>query len=178
MHAWLTVQDSKPADARDLRVCASLHAAHSDVAPRAPLEAAEPALQPTREQLQVVVCVVSTHHRGTAAGPLGWTFEMICAACQSANAALDVTLELVTLILSRELPREAFLIHRVLVSPEKPTSGVRPIALKETWYHIAGGLRAADMRAWRRRWRGPLSGGRRHARRHGDCGAHTCVGAC
>ena len=34
---------------------------------------------------------------------------MICAACQSLDAALDVTLKPVNLILSGELPREAFL---------------------------------------------------------------------
>ena len=40
----------------------------------------EPALQVTREQLQEVVGVVSVRHRGTAAGPSGWMFEMICDA--------------------------------------------------------------------------------------------------
>ena len=84
---------------------ASLHAAHPVAASAAPLKAAEPAVQLTREQLQEVVGIVSSHHRGTAAGPSGWTFEMICAACQSSDATLDVTLELVNLILSGELPR-------------------------------------------------------------------------
>ena len=46
------LQDSKPADARDPGVRASLHAARPVAAPAAPLEAAEPALQLTREQLQ------------------------------------------------------------------------------------------------------------------------------
>ena len=35
-----------------------------------------PALQVTREQLHAVVCIVYGHHRGTAAGPSGWTFAL------------------------------------------------------------------------------------------------------
>ena len=53
------LQDSKPADARDPGVRASLHAAHPVAAPAAPQEAAEPALQLTREQLKEVVGIVS-----------------------------------------------------------------------------------------------------------------------
>ena len=82
--------------------CSERLSAHPVAGPAASLEAAETALQLT-QQLQEVVGTVSSHHRGTAAGPSGWTFEMIYAACQSSDAALDVTLELVNLILSGEL---------------------------------------------------------------------------
>ena len=132
------LQDSKPTDAWDPGVRASLHAAHPIAAPAALLEAAEPALQLTREQLQEVVGIVSSHHRGTVAGPSGRTFEMICAACQSSDAALDVTLELANLILSGELPREAFLLDGLLIGLKKPGGGVRPIAISERWYRFAG----------------------------------------
>jgi len=90
--------DSKPADARALRMRVSLHAA--------PLEAEEPAQQLTREQLDVMVGTVSAHHRVTAAG----MEDVICCACHSPKAALDVTLELLNFILSGVLPREAFLL--------------------------------------------------------------------
>ena len=113
-------------------------AAHLVAAPAAPLDAAEPALQLTREQLQEVVGIVSSQHPGTAAGPSGWTFEMICAACKSSDAALDVTLELVQPILSGELPRQAFLMDGLLIRLEKPGGGLRPIAINETWYRVAG----------------------------------------
>ena len=150
------LQDSKPADARDPGGRASWHAAHPAAAPAVPLEAAEPALQLTREQLQDVVGMVSSHHRGTAAGPSGWTFEMICAACQSSDAALDVTLELVNLLLSGELPREAFLLDGLLIGLEKPGGGVRPIAISQTWYCFAGvwgRTGGASVHDWRRfRW--------------------------
>ena len=55
-----------------------------------------------------VVAIVSAPHRGTAAGPSEWTFEVTCAAYQLSDAARVVTLELVNLILSGELPRQAF----------------------------------------------------------------------
>ena len=61
---------------------------------------------------------MSDYHRGTAAGPSVWTFEMICAACQSSDAALDVTL--VNLILSGELPGGAFLMDGLLIRLKKP----------------------------------------------------------
>ena len=49
------LQDSKPADARDPRVRAGLYAEHPAAAPAAPLQAVEPALQLTGEQLQEAV---------------------------------------------------------------------------------------------------------------------------
>ena len=110
------LQDSKPVDARDLGVHASLHVAHPGAASAAPLEAAEPTSQLTREQLQEMVGTVSAHHQRTAAGPSRWTFQKICAAWQSSDAALNVTLVLVNLILSGELSREAFLLDGLLIA--------------------------------------------------------------
>ena len=66
---------------------------------------------------------------------------MICAAFQSSDAALNVTIELVNLILSRDLPREALLLDGFLLWLEKPGGGVRPIASSETWYRFAGSAR-------------------------------------
>ena len=126
------LRESKPADARDPRVRASLHAVHPAAAPAAPVEAAEPVLQLTREQLQEVVPVVCAHQRGPAAGPSGWTFERICTACKSSDATIDATVEVVNLILSAELPREAFLLDGLLIGLEKPGGGVWPIVISET----------------------------------------------
>ena len=58
--------------------------------------------------------------------------------CQSSEAALDVTLELINIILSGELPREAFLLDGLLIGLEKPGGGVRPIAIIQKWYRFAG----------------------------------------
>ena len=81
---------------------------------------------------------MSDYHRGTAAGPSVWTFEMICAACQSSDAALDVTLELIILILLGELRRVDFLPDGLLIGLENPGGGVRPIAISEMWSRFAG----------------------------------------
>ena len=90
---------------------------------------------------------MSARLRGTAAGPSAWSFEMICAACQSSDAALDVTLELANLNLSGELPREAFRLDRLLIGHEKPGGGVRPIAISKTWYRFPG---VCALRTYRR----------------------------
>ena len=74
---------------------------------------------------------------------------MICAACQSSDTALDVNLELVNLILSGELPLEAFLLDGLLIGLEKP-GGSRPIATSEALYR----LQVAGSRAMRTYGRG------------------------
>ena len=77
---------------------------------------------------------MSAHHLGMAAGPSVWAFGMIC---QSSDTTLDVTLELVHLILSGDFPWIAFLLEGVLIGLEKRGGSVQPIANK-TRYHCAG----------------------------------------
>ena len=56
---------------------------------------------------------------------------MICAACHSSDAALDVTFELVNLVLSGELPREAFLLDGLLIgAPCAPRRARRCVRCK------------------------------------------------
>ena len=132
------LQSGRPADASLPEVLAALREQHPEAAPAELLEPDEPALQLTREQLVDTLAVVAAHHRGKAAGPSGWTFEMICAACQTSDAATQATLTVVNLILSGELPQETFLLDGLLIGLEKPDGGVRPIAISETWYRFAG----------------------------------------
>ena len=103
---------------------------------------------------------------------------MIRDACHSSDAALDVALELVNLILPAELPREAFLLDGLFIGLEKAGGGAGPIAEPETCYCFAGGLRAADILAGHRRTIGPAAGGSGHTRRRGGCGERACVDAC
>ena len=42
------------------------------------------------------------------------------------------------LSMSGELPREAFLLDWLFIGLKKPEDGVRPIAIRETWYRLAG----------------------------------------
>ena len=104
-----------PAGSSELACSASGRCAGCAVGGRGAGAAADP-----RAIAEEVVAIVSAHHWGTAAGPSGWTFEMICAACQPSDAALDVTLELVNLILSGELPREAFLLGQIYMPSAVP----------------------------------------------------------
>ena len=92
----------------------------------------------------------------------------------SCDAALDVTLELVNLILSGELLREAHPLDGLLDGLEKLGGCVRHIAISVTWFRFAGGLCAADVRAGHRRALGPAAGGGGHTRRHKDCCARAC----
>ena len=103
---------------------------------------------------------MSAHHRETAAGPSVRAFEMICAAYQSSDAALDVTLELINLIMTGELPRDDFLLGRLLIGHEKPGGAIcgqsqsarRGIALRG--YERCGRTVGAAAQAWVRCRRG------------------------
>ena len=130
------------ADTSDPEVLAKLRALHPDAESPAPIDAEEPALQTSAETLLAVCKRVSAHKRGTAGGPTGWTYEMICACVQSSGDGLRAALQFVNLILSGVLPRSSFLLGSVLVGLQKvtdgvPDGGVRPIAIGEAWYRMA-----------------------------------------
>ena len=64
-----------------------------------------------------------------------------CANAQGAGARADVLQAVQEARQShpvRELPREGFLLERLLIGLEKPGGGVRPIAISETWYCFGG----------------------------------------
>ena len=129
---------STPSDATSPAVRQQLNDLHPSAAPPPFLEEEEAALQLSLEQFQAAVAAIAAHHRGSAAGPSGWTLEMICTACQSSDAATLAVLGVVNLILSGELPRETFLLDSNLIGLDKPDGGVRPIAIGEAWYRFAG----------------------------------------
>lgn len=106
------------------------------------MDAEVPALQISAETLLAVCKRVSAHNRGTAGGPTGWTYEMICACVQSSDDGLRAVLRFTNLILSGTLPRSSFILGSVLVALQKvtdgvPNGGVRPIAIGEAWYRLA-----------------------------------------
>ena len=130
------------ADTSDPAVLAKLRALHPDAESPAPIDVEEPALQTSAETLLAVCKRVSAHNRGTAGGPTGWTYEMICAFVQASDDGLRAALRFVNLILSGALPRDSFLLGSVLVGLQKvtdgvPNGGVRPIAIGEAWYRLA-----------------------------------------
>jgi hypothetical protein len=130
------------ADTSDPDVLAKLRALHPDAELPPALATVEPALQVSAETLTAVCKRISAHNRGTAGGPTGWTYEMLCACVQASEEGLRATLRFVNLILAGTLPRSAFILESVLVGLQKltdgvPNGGVRPIAIGEAWYRLA-----------------------------------------
>jgi hypothetical protein len=140
------------ADTSDPDVLTKLRALHPDAELPVPIATVEPALQVSAETLTAVCKRVSAHNRGTAGGPTGWTYEMICACVQASEEGLRATLRFVNLILAGTLPRAAFILESVLVGLRKltdgvPNGGVRPIAIGEAWYRLAMLCALADVGA-------------------------------
>ena len=125
------------ADTTDPGVLEALRALHPPADPPAVLAAEEPALQVSASALCAVLGRVSAHNRGTAGGPTGWTYEMICAAAYATEDGLRAVLRFVNLILAGALPRDSFILRSSLVGLQKPGGGVRPIAIGEAWYRLA-----------------------------------------
>jgi hypothetical protein len=122
--------DAEPlANVTDPEVLAALRALHPLADPPAFLAAEEPALQINADALCAVLRRVSAHNRGTAGGPTGWTYEMICAAANATEDGLRAVLRFVNLILPGALPRDSFVLESSLVGLQKPGGGVRPIAI-------------------------------------------------
>lgn len=129
------------ADPRSPEVVAALRAKHPAAelppAPPPPAEDATPALQVAAEHLTAVLKDWGKK-AGTAGGMSGLTPDHVVAAALAADAAFAAILKLVNLILSGELPRHGSLLDSALVGTEKPGGGVRPIAIGEVWYRLAG----------------------------------------
>ena len=77
-------------------------------------------------------------NRGAAGGPTGWTFEQLRAAVSASAEARAGAHAVVNLMLSGKLPRCGVLLDSNLVGLAKPGGGVRPIAIGEVWYRLAG----------------------------------------
>ena len=130
------------ADASDPAVLEKLRDLHPAADPPAAVAIVEPALEVSAETLVAVCKRVSAHNRGTAGGPTGWTYEMICACVQASEDGMRAALRFINLILSGTLPRSGFVLESVMVGLMKltdgvPNGGVRPIAIGEAWYRLA-----------------------------------------
>jgi hypothetical protein len=123
-------------------VLAKLRYLHPGADPPAALAINAPALEVSAETLVAVCKRVSAHNRGTAGGPSGWTYEMICACVQASEDGMRAALRFINLLLSGSLPRSSFVLKSVMVGLLKltdgvPSGGVRPIAIGEAWYRLA-----------------------------------------
>ena len=125
------------ADARSPAVIAALRAKHPAAEPPPPLRVDTPALQVDAETFDRALERLKSK-RGAAGGPTEWRYEHILAATQTSEAARVAALGFVNLILSGELPRHSSLLDSSLIGLQKPDGGVRPIAVGEVWYRLAG----------------------------------------
>jgi hypothetical protein len=125
------------ADARSTIVIEALREKHPQVgqAPSLPIEVE--ALQITGDTLKMTLKRLDAK-RGAAAGPTSWTYEHVSAAAKASSDAFTAILKFVNLILSGELPRHSSLLDSSLIGLQKPGGGVRPIAIGEVWYRLAG----------------------------------------
>ena len=125
------------ADTRSATVLEALRQKHPQVAQAACLPLQVEALQITGETLKTTLKRLEAK-RGAAAGPTSWTYEHVSAAAKASTDAFAAIVKFVNLILSGELPRHSSLLDSSLIGLQKPDGGVRPIAIGEVWYRLAG----------------------------------------
>ena len=121
--------------APDDAVHAALQALHPDEPPPdLPLQAT-PAAVLRREHLDAVMQRLP---RGKAAGPSGWTYEHIRAVVSASDASAAAVQAFLNLLLSGAFPHCPELLAARLIPLRKPNGGVRPIAIGEVWFRLAG----------------------------------------
>jgi hypothetical protein len=76
--------------------------------------------------------------RGSAAGPSGWTYEHVKAAVKASQEAEIAVLALMSAMVQGKLPHVPALLQSTLLPISKPRGGIRPIAIGEVWYRLAG----------------------------------------
>ena len=130
--------NSEPlANARSPVVIAALREKHPSAELPQELESDVPALRIDAETLKRALERLSAK-RGAAGGPSAWTYEHVLSVTKTASDAFDAVLAFVNLILSGKLPRHASLLDSSLIGLQKQDDGVRPIAVGEVWYRLAG----------------------------------------
>ena len=112
------------------------------------LRALHPAAPPPQVPAPTAAAVVITDEifsdvlhalpKGSAPGPSGWTYEHIKAATQSRGPAFQAILRVINAIVSGALPHLPELLDSTLIALVKPGGGLRPIAIGEVWYRLAG----------------------------------------
>jgi hypothetical protein len=128
------LQESPLATVTDevLEVLTALHP-HED-APQPP--AAEEC--PAQITSGILAKVLDKVPYGSAAGPSGWTYEHVKAAVKASQEAEIAVLELMSAMVQGKLPHVPALHQSTLLPISKPCGGIRPIAIGEVWYRLAG----------------------------------------
>lgn len=104
-----------------------------------PPPAPAPTVAAVEVTLEVLKKVLRVLPRGSAAGLSGWTYEHIKAATKTPDSAVHATLRLINAIVKGKLPHLPELLDSTLIGLEKPEGrGIRPIAVGEVWFRLAG----------------------------------------
>jgi hypothetical protein len=74
----------------------------------------------------------------SAAGSSGWTSEHVKAAVKASQDAEIAVLELMSAMVQGKLPQVPTLLRSTLLPISKPCGGIRPIAIDDDWYRLAG----------------------------------------
>lgn len=129
----LTQQPLQPMNDQTVRQLQDLHP-HGPTTLPPPLPDHSPTIHVNSHSLSKTI---RNMRRGAAPGPSGWTIELIRPLLDNANC-LDGLTSLIELIINGKLPDAArsLMVSSYLFAGSKPT-GVRPIAIGETFYKIA-----------------------------------------
>jgi hypothetical protein len=102
-----------------------------------PAAATEQILAKVLKVLKVLAKALKSLPHGSPAGPSGWTYEHIKAATSTCEDARAAVLCLMQAVVRGDLPHLPRLLDARFLPLEKPSSGVRPIAVGEVWYWLA-----------------------------------------
>ncbi len=134
--------DSAPLSEYDAELHPKLAALHPEAAPpEVPAAVDDPAVKAAAQALiteEVLLAVLPKLPKASAGGPSGWTYEHVKVIVESGQAGLEAVHSLVSTIVSGQLPALPELTDARLLAFEKPGGGVRPIAIGEVWYRLAG----------------------------------------
>jgi hypothetical protein len=81
--------------------------------------------------------VLKSLPHGSTAGPSGWTYEYVKAATSTSDDTRAAVLRLMQAVVHGDLPHLPCPLDARLLPLEKPSSGIRPIAVGEVWYRLA-----------------------------------------
>ena len=134
--------DAAPVAQYDADLPAKLQALLPQADPPAIPEALQdPAVRAAASALvseEVLARVLPKLPRGSAGGPSGWTYEHVQVVIRSGPDGSDAVRRLLGAIAGGLLPQLPELTDSRLIALLKPDGGVRPIAIGEVFYRLAG----------------------------------------
>ena len=129
--------EDPPVDARSAAITESLRQKHPQVAYAACLPMQVEALQIAGLILKISLNRLEDKC-GATAGPASWTYEHVTAAAKPSSDAFTATVKFMNLNLSGKLPRHSSLLEKSVIGLQQPGDGLRPVAIGEVWYRLAG----------------------------------------